>query len=270
MQNLIDLWQFAFIQRAVVAGTFVGMLCALLGIFLVLRKFSLIGDGLAHTSFAGVALGLLAGIFPLFVALPVAMVGALVILLLTTKAKVYGDTAIGIVSAVGIASGVMMASLAHGFNVDLFSYLFGNILAIGQSEMLISIGLSIVVIAAVALLYYDLFALTFDETYAVSLGIKTQWINAAFFVLTAIVVVLSIQVVGVMLVSALLILPATTALQLAGDFRAALLLSMAISVFAIVAGIVLSFALNLPTGATIVLLSFVLFLCALAARKLAG
>jgi zinc transport system permease protein len=267
MSSVLTWWNMVFIQRAVIAGTLVGMLCAVLGLFLVLRKYSLIGDGLAHTSFAGVALGLLAGVLPVYTALPVAVVGALVILLLSTRAQVYGDTAIGIVSAVGIAGGVMIVSVAKGFNVDLFSYLFGNILAISWTEMWMSIGLSVLVLSGIGLFYHDLFALTFDETYARSLGIKTGWVNALFFVLTAIVVVLAIQVVGVMLVSALLILPATTALQLAKGFRQALIVAAVVSAFSVIAGITVSFAKDLPTGATIVLLNFVLFVIALGARR---
>ncbi|OIP95572.1 ABC transporter [Candidatus Wirthbacteria bacterium CG2_30_54_11] len=269
MNSILSLWQYSFIQRAVITGSFVGMLCAVLGLFLVLRKFSLIGDGLAHTSFAGVALGLFLGIFPLYAALPVAVIGSLIILLLSNKARIYGDTAIGIVSAVGISSAVMLASLSKGFNVDLMSYLFGNILAVRSSEMWASIVLAVLSLAGLTLLYHDLFALTFDETYAKSLGIKTAQLNTLFFILTAIVVVLAIQVVGIMLVSALLILPATTALQLARGFRQAILISISVSVFSIIFGIMISFARDLPTGATIVLLNFALFSIAWLSRTLA-
>ncbi len=262
MNTILSLWQYSFIQRAVITGTFVGMLCAVLGLFLVLRKYSLIGDGLAHTSFAGVALGLCLGIFPLYASLPVAIIGSLVILYLSTRANVYGDTAIGIISAVGISSAVMLSSLSRGFNVDLMSYLFGNILAVRTTEMWASIILAICSLIGLALLYHDLFALTFDETYAKSLGIKTAQLNILFFILTAIVVVLAIQVVGVMLVSALLILPATTALQLAKGFQQAIVIAIAVSTCSIVFGIALSFARDLPTGATIVLLNFALFVLA--------
>jgi len=267
MSDILSLWQYTFIQRAVITGTFVGMLCAVLGLFLVLRKYSLIGDGLAHTSFAGVALGLFLGTFPLYTALPVAILASLVILFLSTKAHVYGDTAIGIVSAVGVSSAVMLASLAQGFNVDLMSYLFGNILAVRPSEMWTSIILAVLSLLGLIVLYHDLFALTFDETYARSLGIKVSQLNTLFFILTAIVVVLAIQVVGVMLVSALLILPATTALQLARGFRQAIVIAICVSIFSIITGIALSFARDLPAGATIVLLNFGLLVCALIARR---
>jgi zinc transport system permease protein len=187
---------------------------------------------------------------------------------LTERAKIYGDAAIGIVSSIGIASGVILASISKGFNVDLFSYLFGNILAISTQEVYLSLGLSIVVLLIILLLYNDLLSVTFDEEFARLTGVKTDRINLVLTFLTAITVVLAIKVVGIMLVSALLILPAVTALQLARGFKAAMLISAMDAIFSVLCGITLSFFLDIPAGATIVLINAAFFAIALLYKKI--
>ncbi len=266
--DISEYLQYGFIQRALLCGSFIALLCSTLGVLLVLRRFSLIGDGLAHVTFGTVALGLFLRVYPLYISLPVVMLSSLGILKLTQRARLFGDAAIGIVSSVGIAGGVILASVAGGFNVDLFSYLFGNILAIGKEELYISIALSIAVLAIVFLFFHDIFSMTFDEEFARVSGIATERINTILVLLTSITVVLSMNVVGIMLISALLILPAVTALQLARGFRTAMLVSACAALASVVGGIFISLALNLPTGATIVLTNFVLFLVAFAIRNL--
>lgn len=257
--TILDIIQFAFVQKAFIAGSFMALLCSVLGLFLILQRLSLIGDGLSHVSFGAVALGLFFGFYPIYFAIPVVALASLLILKLAKKGRLYGDAAIGIVSSVGIAGGVILASLAGGFNVDLFSYLFGNILAISTAEMYISIALSLLVLLVVYFFYYDLFSITFNEEYAKTTGIKTEAINSLLVVLTAITAVLAVKVVGVMLVSALLILPAAASLQLGGGFKMTLFLSAIFSVFSVIAGILISILFNIPAGATIVLVNFVLF-----------
>lgn len=268
--DIMSFLQFAFIQKAFVAGIFISVLCACLGLFLVLKKMSLIGDGLSHVSLGAVALGLYAGLYPIYVAIPVVLVASYLILKLTEKAKVYGDAAIGIFSAVGIAGGVILAALSRGFNVDLLSYLFGNILAISDAEIIISIILSAAVLLVIYFFYYDLFSSTFDEEYAKATGIDTKKVNLVLAALTGITVVLAIRIVGIMLISAMLILPAVTALQLAKGFKGAMLISALVGVFSVITGITLSFFLNLPAGATIVMVNFAVFLLALLVRKIRG
>ncbi len=256
-------FQYDFIQRAYLAGSFIAVLCAMLGLHLVLRKLSLIGDGLSHVSFGAIALGLFFGFYPFYVAIPVVIIGSYIILRLTERARVYGDAAIGIVSSIGIASGVILASLSKGFNVDLFSYLFGNILAISNQEIYLSLSLSIVVLLIILLFYNDLFSVTFDEEFAKITGVNTELINLVLTSLTAITVVLAIKVVGIMLVSALLILPAVTALQISKGFKGAMLISAVDAVISVLFGITLSFFLDLPAGATIVMINVVFFATAL-------
>lgn len=264
--DILEYLQYGFIQRALLCGSFIALLCSTLGVLLVLRRFSLIGDGLAHVTFGSVALGLFLRIYPLYISLPVVMLSSLGILKLTQRARLYGDAAIGVVSSVGIAGGVILASVAGGFNVDLFSYLFGNILAIGKEELYISIALSIAVMIIVFLYFHDIFSMTFDEEFARVSGISTERLNTTLVLLTAVTVVLSMNVVGILLISALLILPAVTALQLARGFKDAMLISACSALTSVAGGIFISLALNLPTGATIVLTNVVLFLAAFAFR----
>lgn len=256
--DIIQILHYSFIQKAFIAGSFVAIACSTLGLFLVLRKMSLIGDGLSHVSFGAIALGLFLGISPFYVAVPLVALASIAILKISEKARVYGDAAIGIVSAIGISCGVILASLSRGFNVDLFSYLFGNILAISFGETILSVILSFVVLLVVGFFYWDLFSATFDEEYAKTTGIKTGLIHALLTVLTAITVVLSVKVVGVMLVSALLILPAVSALQICRRFKTALIAGGIFSFSSVAAGITLSFILDLPTGATIVIINVLL------------
>ena len=269
--NLAEMLSYSFMQRALIGGSLIAILCSVLGIFLVLRRLSLIGDGLAHVTFGSVALALFFRLYSFYMTLaiiPVVLISAMGILKLAQRARIYGDAAIGIVSALGIAVGVMLASVSGGFNVDLFSYLFGNILSISRNELVIAAVLFAIVLTGVAIFYNDLFASTFDEELAKSSGIDTDRINAVLVLLTALTVVLAMKVVGIMLISALLILPAASALQLSKGFRTAIVFAACIGVCTVIIGITLSFNMNLPTGATIVLINFFTFLASFAVRSL--
>lgn len=266
--NILTIINYLFIQKALITGSFIAMLCSSLGIFLVLRRLSLIGDGLAHVSFGSIAIGLFLGFYPIYIAIPIVMISSLLILKLTERAKIYGDAAIGIISSLGIALGVIIASISNGFNIDLFSYLFGNILSINNTEMYLSIMLSVIVLVTIIYFYKDFFSITFDEEYAKISGINTNKINNILVLLTAISVVLAIKVVGTMLVSALLIIPPVTALQLTKSFKSAILLSITLSVISVIIGIFSSYYLDLPAGATIVIINFIFFMISLGIKKM--
>lgn len=257
--EFIEFLNYGFVQRAIIAGSFIALLCSTLGMFLVLRRLSLIGDGLAHVTFGSVAVGLLLKIYPVYASIPIVLLSGYGIMKLMEKARLYGDAAIGIMSAAGIASGVLIASAAGGFNVDLFGYLFGNILAISKEEVILSVALSALVIAIIMLFYHELLAVTFDEDLAKVSGIKTKTVNTILILMTAITVVLAMRVVGIMLVSALLILPAVSSFQVAKSFKSAIAFSCFLSVLSVLAGIFVSFSWNLPTGATIVMLNIAIF-----------
>ncbi|MDA8083531.1 MAG: metal ABC transporter permease [Nitrospiraceae bacterium] len=268
--GFLEFLGYGFIQRALIAGSFIGLICSILGVVLVLRRLSLIGDGLSHVTFGGVALGLFLNVYPLYVSLPVVVCSSLGILRLADRARMYGDAAIGIVSSVGIAVGVMLASIGGGFNIDLFSYLFGNILSISGTEVAASIVLSVLVLATVAFYFNEILSITFDEEFARASGIDADRINAILVILTGITVVLTMKVVGIMLTSALLILPAATAFQFARGFRNAMAISAVTSVISVLCGITASVVLNLPTGASIVLLNACFFLAAFLYKRFSG
>lgn len=269
--SLYEVLSFTFVQRGLLAGVLIAAIAAILGVFLVLRRMSLIGDGLAHITFGSVALVLLAGISPFYVtlsALPLVMLASLAILKLTSSKKIHGDAAIGIVSSIGIAVGIVLASLSGGYNVDLFSYLFGNILTVNQTEIMLSLIIFIAVLCYLLFFYHDLFAITFDEELAKSMGIKTKKLNILLFILTAVAAVLAMKIAGIMLVSAMLILPPLTALQLSISFRMTIIASVIFSVLAVIFGIVFSFLLNLPAGGTIVIINVLFLLIIFGAKNI--
>ena len=266
--NIVEALRYEFVQRAFLAGIFIGLVCSLLGVLLVLKRLSLIGDGLAHVTFGSVAVGLLLKQQPVYTAIPIVMISSLGIMKLIEKAKLYGDAAIGIVSSVGIAGGVLIVSVAGGFNIDLFSFLFGNILSISRAEVITSFILSVTVFAMINIFYYEYFSATFDEEFAKVSGIDTRKINAVLVMLTGVTVVLTMKVVGIMLTSSLLILPAVTALQIAKSFRMTMIIAACSSVSSVIIGILGSLILNLPSGASIVMVNFVFFLFSFVYKKL--
>lgn len=259
---ILEALQYAFIQKAIVAGCLIALSCAFLGIFLVLRKFSMIGDGLAHVSFATVALALLLSVSPLLLSIPLVILSSFVILKLNEKANLHGDAAIGLVSSFSVAVGIVIASIAEGFNVDLFSYLFGSILVISDLDVYLSIGLSLIVIGGIIFYYHDLFAITYDENFAKVSGIQVEKLNYMIAIMTSITIVLGIRVVGTMLVSSLIVFPAVTALQVSKSFKGAMATAAIVSVLCVILGVFTSFQFNLPTGGTIVIFNAICFVLA--------
>ena len=267
MDGMMEMLGYDFVLRGVVAGVCVAVICSMLGVVLVLRRLSLIGDGLAHVTFFGVALGLYLRSQPVFFSIPVVMASSLGIFRLMERARMYGDAAIGMVSAGGVAGGIILASLGGGFNVDIFSYLFGNILSITSEEMWLSVLLSAVVLGVMVYYYRELMSVSFDEEFAKASGINTGRINSILVLITSVAVVLTIKVVGVMLTSALMVIPAVTAIQVARGFRSTMAAAVAISILSVIAGLFVSFFLNLPSGATIVLVNIVIFLGVITAKR---
>jgi len=251
--------RYGFMQRALIAGMFVGGSCGVLGVFLVLRRFSMLGDGLAHFSFGAIGLALLLNLHPLGLAAALLVVAALIILRLSRRA-VYGDAAIGMVSSVGLATGVLLASLGGGFNVDLFGYLFGDILAVTRGETIAAVGVSLAVLTVTAVLYRDLLAVSFDPDNARVLGVHPARVEIALLLAAAVTVALGIKVVGTLLVSSLIVFPAVTALQVARGFRTALLWSAAQAVVSVAFGVLAAYVFDLPAGATIVMVNLAIFL----------
>jgi len=241
-------------QRAYIAGTLVAVVSSIIGVLMVLRRESMIGHGLAHATFAGVALGLLMGRQPLFMAMAVAILGAIFMVKLKERSHLGGDTGIGIISSIGMAIGVTVATLAGDFNADLLSYLFGSILTIQADEVWISGLLALLTLGIFAWFYQDLVYLTFDRECAQASGIQVDGLELVLGAITAVTVVIGMRVVGLLLVTALMVIPGASALLLARSIKEAMALSMVIGATTVILGLTLSYYLNIPASGSIVLL----------------
>lgn len=258
-------------QRALVAGAVIGTIAPMIGVLLVLRRLSLIADTLSHVALAGVAGGLLLRAHPLAGALVAAVVGAIGIERLRVSGRLFGETALAIFLSGGFAVAVVLISLANGFNADLFSYLFGAITTVQPADLVLIAGLGLMVLATLATLHKELFAITFDEESARVQGVPVDGINLLLTVMTAVTVVVSMRIVGILLTSALMVIPAATALRVATSFRHALIVAVACSLAAVALGMVASFYLDVAAGGAIVLAALVLFgTASILARALAG
>ena len=257
--SIFNLFSYTFLQRALIVGLLISISSSFLGIFLVLRKYSMIGDGLAHVSFATVALALLLNQSPLIISIPIVSLSSLLILKLSEENRIGGDAAIGLISSTAVAIGVLISSLSNGFSVDLYSYLFGSILIISEMDVYFSFILSIIVIGTVLYFYQDLFAMTYDMDYAIVSGRKTKQLNQIISFLTSITIVLGIRVVGTMLISSLIIFPTVSALRLSNSFKSTIIWAVMISSFSVLSGLLISITFDLPTGSSIVLINAVIF-----------
>lgn len=267
--NFLEIFQYGFIIRALEAGLVIALIAPLIGMFLVLRRYSLIADTLAHVSLAGVALGFLTNLNPFFMALVITVLSSLGIERLRTKEHLYGESALAIFLSGSLALAVVLMSLGKGFSSNLLNYLFGSIVTVTQTDIYIIAILAIVVIATLLSFYKELVYISFDEESARVSGIPTARINAILIILTAVTIALSIPIVGVLLVAALIVIPVVTALQLRQSFLRTIFLAEGFSLLSVIVGIIVSFYFNLSTGGTIVLLALALFLLVLYLRRFA-
>lgn len=256
---LPDIFQYGFVTRGLEAGVIVALIAPLIGIFLVLRRYSLIADTLAHVSLAGIAIGLLLGISPVITALATTIVASSGIERLRISKRVYGESALALFLSGSLALAIVLISLAKGFNTNLFNYLFGSIVTVTATDVYVIAGLAVVVVAVLGAFYKELVYTSFDEAAAKVSGIPTRLINTVLIVLAAITVSLSIPIVGVLLIAALIVVPVVTALQLRKSFSHTILCAEVISLGCVIAGIFASFYLDLSTGGTIVLIMLVVF-----------
>ncbi len=253
--------------RAMQAGVIIAVIAPLIGVFLVLRRYSLIADTLSHVSFAGVALGFFLKINPLITAILAAVTSSIIIEKLRQSKKVFGESALSIFLSGSLALAVVLIGLSRGVGTDLFSYLFGSITTIRQSDVYIILALGVVVIGLISAFYKELLYVTVDEEAARVSGIPTQFINLLIIILSALTIALSIPAIGVLLVSALIVIPVTSALQLGKSLRDTIIVAEVISVFSVISGIIVSFYSNLPTGGAIVLITIVIFIFSLIYNK---
>lgn len=264
---MFDIFQYSFMIRAMQAGVIIAVIAPLIGVFLVLRRYSLIADTLSHVSFAGVALGFFLKINPLITAILAAVTSSIIIEKLRQSKKVFGESALSIFLSGSLALAVVLIGLSRGVGTDLFSYLFGSITTIRQSDVYIILALGVVVIGLISAFYKELLYVTVDEEAARVSGIPTQFINLLIIILSALTIALSIPAIGVLLVSALIVIPVTSALQLGKSLRDTIIVAEVISVFSVISGIIVSFYSNLPTGGAIVLITIVIFIFSLIYNK---
>ena len=261
-------FEFGFMQRAFVGGVLVGAICALVGTYVVLRGLAFVGDALAHAAFPGVVIAyLLKGNIYLGATI-FALATALAIGLVSRRGRVSYDTAIGILFAGAFALGVLLMSTIHGYSVDLFSFLFGNVLGISERDLQLVGLLGAIVVLTIILFYKELLLLSFDPITAEAMGYPVQVLNYLLLGLIALTIVISIQAVGIILVVALLVTPSATAYLLTERFFRMMILGVVLAALAAVIGLYLSYYLNVASGAAIVLVSTCLFFLVLASRRL--
>jgi len=259
---MLELLSYTFMQRALAAGALIGALCAVIGVYVVLKGLSFIGAGIAHASFGGVALGFVLGVNPVLTAIVFCLLTAWGIGLASHKGRIKEDTAVGIFFASTMALGILLVGLTRGYNVDLFGYLFGSILAVTPQDVWATIGLGAMVLVVVGLLFKELLFITFDPEMAEVTGVPAEKLYFLLLSLIAVTIVISIKVVGIVLVSALIVTPAAAAYQLTENFRRMMVLSVVFGVGSTVGGLLLSYWLNTASGATIVLLATLAFFAA--------
>lgn len=255
----LEIFSFSFMHRALIAGAAIAILCSVIGLFLVLRRYSLFGDAVAHSSFGGIALGLMAGVYPLWTAYGVSLVSALIITKIKEKFNISGDASVAILLSTGIAVGLVLIGFSGGFTIDIFSFLFGSILLVSVNDTILILALTGIIMVVVLVLYRQLLYSTFNEEQAKVSGIHVEKINYLIVFMAGVTVVTSIQLVGVLLISALFVIPNVTAIMYGKGFKQTAIMSICFSIFSVVSGILLSYVFDITPAGTIVLLSIGLF-----------
>ena len=264
MSLLLEMFTYPFIVRAFVVGILVSLCAALLGVPLVLKRYSMIGDGLSHVSFGALSIAVACGWAPL----PVVILAALGLLRLTERSRMGADAAIAVVSASSLAAGVIVTSLTTGMTTDVDSYMFGSILAMDRADVALSAGLSAAVLLLFVLFYHKLFAITFDESFSRATGVRVGLYNTFLSVLTALTIVLGMRMMGAMLISSLVIFPALSAMRVRKSFRGVVILAGILAVACFCLGLTASYLLSTPVGATVVIADLLAFLiCCVIGKK---
>ena len=256
--TVIEMLSYPFMTRAFLVGSLVALCSALLGVSLVLKRYSMIGDGLSHVGFGAMAIAAAMNAAPLTVAIPVVIVAAILLLRISGNAKIKGDAAIALISTTSLAVGVMVISLTTGMNTDVYNYMFGSILAMSAEDVKLSIVLSVFVLILFIVFYHKIFAITFDETFARATGVKAGVYNTLIAVLTAVTIVLGMRMMGALLISSLIIFPALTSMRVCRTFKSVIINAAIVSVVCLIAGVTLSYVAATPAGASVVLANLVM------------
>ena len=264
--NVLQMFSYPFMQRALIAGVLVSLCAALLGVSLVLKRYSMIGDGLSHVSFGALAIAVALGVTPLYFSIPVVILAAFLLLRVADNPRGNSDAAIAAMSASSLAIGILAISRTTGMTTDVDNYMFGSVLAMSKTDVTLSVVLCIAVLALFILFYHKLFAITFDENFSRATGLNVNWYNTLLAILTALTIVLGMRMMGAMLISSLVIFPALTAMRLFKSFRSVILCAAVTSVVCFCTGLTISFAFSTPVGATVVVANLTLFLVSCAVR----
>ena len=264
---VFDILSFGFMQNAIISGIAISLICSTVGLFLVLRKYSLFGDALAHSAFGGVALGLFLGFYPLWAAYVVSILSALALTKIRQKFDISGDAIVAILLSSGIAVGIVLISLSGGFSIDIFSFLFGSVLLVSTENVIGILGMCAAILIILIIGYKKFMYITFSEEQARVSGIRVEKLNYLLIAIAGITVVTSMQLVGVLLVSALFVIPNVTAMMFKRSFKQTIILSMSFSVFSTVAGILISYPLDIAPSGMVVLLAITLFIGSLVMKS---
>jgi zinc transport system permease protein len=257
---VFEIFQFGFIQRALISGIAVAVSCSTIGLFLVLRRQSLYGDALSHVAFGGIAVGLFTNIYPIWTAFAVSILASLGMTKLREFTKIPGDSAVAVLLSAGLAVGVVLIGLSGGFSLDLYSFLFGSILLISYNDQLLIVILSFIISTIMYKIHRKFIYIAFDEEQAKVSGIDVTKLNYLFIVLAGLTVIASVRLVGVLLISSLIVIPNITAMMLGKGFKKTLLISIFIAIVSVIGGILISYVMNLAPGGTIVIISVGIFL----------
>lgn len=264
MTNVVSLlFSQPFLVRALIVGTFISLCCALLGVSLVLKRFSMIGDGLSHVGFGALAVACAANMSPLYFSLPVVIAAAFILLRLNENGKIKADAAIALLSTGALAFGIMITSMTSGMNVDIYNYMFGSILTMKDEDVVVTLILSAAVIAVSVLYYEEIFSVTFDESFAAATGTKASRFNMILAMLTAVTIVIGMRIIGALLISSLIIFPCVISMRVCKSYRSVCVVSGVVSVVGFWVGLLLSLRFEAPTGASVVCVN-ILFLAAFA------
>lgn len=259
MGLLQEMFSYPFLVRAMIGGICISLCASLLGVSLVLKRYSMIGDGLSHVSFGALSITVAFGWAPLAVSIPVVAAAAVLLLRITGNGKIKSDAAIAMISAGSLAVGIIVTSLTTGMTTDVSSYMFGSILAMSREDMYLSVVLSLVVLGMFVICYNKVFAVTFDESFAKATGVRVSAYNLLIAVLTAITIVLGMRMMGAMLISSLVIFPALTSMRVFKSFFGVVVSAGVVSVVCFFIGLVLSYVYSIPAGASVVVVNLAMF-----------
>lgn len=256
---LSEMFSAPILVRALIVGILVSLCAALLGVSLVLKRYSMIGDGLSHVGFGALAVAAVMNLAPMALAIPVVILAAFLLLRLSSNSKIKGDSAIALISTGALAIGVMAVSVSKGVNIDLNSYLFGSIISVSRGDVITSVTLALAVLVMFILFYTKIFAITFDESFAKATGINVNLYNMLIAFLTAVTIVIGMRLMGSMLISSLIIFPALSSMRVFKSFKSVTICSAVVSVVTFIIGMIISYAADTPCGASIVCVNIAVF-----------